>query len=217
MKKNNYHYIAAYLILILTGLFVNDRVKETGTIMSDSVMELPYNVNEYYGENITPLYGYYYDNPQADEKIMRVYKNKKDNKEIYVFIGYWDNQNEAKRIVAPRYTADGWSYYWTQTSVLRTGSTAINLKKFLNEKGLRKELVYYCYIINETTVSSEYKLKIMSMLNLLFQGRNSTVLLRVAMPVTDEWPLEKAEVYVEAFIREIAPPLMGLSELSCAK
>ncbi len=208
MIKNNFHYIAACLILILSGLFVKDRVKETSILPSDSVMKFPLDFNEYYGENIKPLYGYYYDNPQADEKILRVYKNKKDNKEIYVFIGYWENQNETKRIVAPRYTADGWSYYWIKTIVLRTGSNTINLKEFLNEKGLRKELVYYCYIVNDKTVSSEYNLKIMSMVNLLLRGRNSAALLRVAMPVTDEWPLGKAEVYEEAFIREIATLLM---------
>jgi EpsI family protein len=205
---NNFHYMAACLILILAGLFVKDRVKETRTLTAASVMEFPFNLNEYYSENIKPLYGYYYDNPQADEKILRVYRNKKDYKELYVFIGYWENQNEEKRIVSPRYTADGWSYYWIKSSVLRTGSAAINLKKFLNEKGLRKELVYYCYIINDTTVSSEYNLKIMSMLNLLLRGRNDAALLRVAMPVTDEWSLEKAEVYEEALIREIAPLLM---------
>jgi EpsI family protein len=205
---NNYHYITACLILILAGLFVNDRVKETTTLTSPSVMDIPFDLNEYYGEDIKPLYGYYYDNPQADEKILRVYKNKKDNKELYVFIGHWNNQNEEKRIVPPRYTADGWSYYWIKKRVLSTGLTTINLKKFLNEKGPRKELVYYCYIMNDNTFSSEYKLKIMSMLNLLLRGRNSAALLRVAMPVTDEWPAEKAEVYEESFIRRIAPLLI---------
>ncbi len=200
--------MAACLILIFAGLFVNDRVQETTTLTSSSVMDFPVDLNEYYGEDIKPLYGYSYDNPHADEKILRIYKNKKDNKELYVFIGHWKNQNEEKRIVAPRYTTDGWSYYWIKKSVLRTGLTTINLKKFLNEKGHRKELVYYCYIMNDETISSEYYLKIRSMLNLLLRGRNSASLLRVAMPVTDEWPLEKAEVYEEAFIREIVPLMM---------
>ncbi len=208
MKTIKLHYIAACFVLILAGLFVTYCVKDTKTPASASIMGLPLDLNEYYGKDIKPLYEYYYDNPQADEKILRVYKNKKNNREIYLFVGHWKNQSEEKRIVAPRYTTDGWSYYWIKTTVLKTGSTTVDLKKFLNEKGARKELVYYCYIINDETVSSEYNLKFMSMLNLLLRGRNSASLLRVAMPVTDEWPLEKAEVYEEAFIREIAPLLM---------
>jgi hypothetical protein len=43
------------------------------------------------------------------------------------------------------------------------------------------------------------------MVNSLLYGRNNAALLRISIPITDDLPLEKAEIYGESFLKEILP------------
>ncbi|MBI4698893.1 MAG: EpsI family protein [Nitrospirae bacterium] len=207
MKKSSLYYTIACAVLILAGLLVSSRTHEALSPPDRSLADFPLDLKSYYGIDIRPVDDYHYDDPMADEKILRVYKDRNKEKSIYFFAGHWDNQNEKKKITSPLYTRDGWGYYWARNKVLSSGSSRLNVKEFLNEKGLQKELVYYCYIINETTVSNEYYFKAMNMMNLLLRGRNNAMLVRISMPVTDEWPLEKAEAHEEQFIMDVMPLL----------
>lgn len=207
MKKQNVYYIIACAILIIASLYIRAHSKEVRISSPQPIASFPLELRGFLGEKTFPSYKNFHD-PSADEWILRIYTKKKEDMPIRVFIGYWENQDETKKINPPRYTSGGWEYYWIKTKSLSLGSRTVNLKEFLNERGLEKELVYYCYIVNGKIISNEYYLRFLSMLNSLLYGRSNAALLRISSPVTDNWSIEKAESYEEDFIKGILPILL---------
>ncbi len=204
MKKQIIYFIIACAILILSSLFIRGHSTEAKTLSSQPIVNFPLEIEEFHGKTVFPSDKNFHD-PSADNWILRIYLKKGHNKPIRVFLGYWESQNEGKRVNSPRYTIGGWEYYWIKTKSVTLGSKTVKLKEFLNEHGPEKELVYYCYIVDGKIISSEYRFRFFSMLSSLLTGRNNAALLRISMPVTDEWTVEKAEVYEEDFLRAILP------------
>ncbi len=206
MKKQNVYYIIACSVIILAFFYLKGHREGTRIPPSQPITNLPLEFKGFVGTAIISSDEKFH-NITADEWIFRVYTGG-DDRLIGVFIGYWGYQNEKKKINPPRYTDNQWDYYWIRTKPLNLGSTSVFLKEFLNERGREKELVYYCYIINKKIISNEYYFRFLNVVNLLVHGKNNAALLRVSMPVTDEWPIEKAETYEENFMREILPLLI---------
>lgn len=204
MKKQTGYFIIACTILILSSLYVRWHGTEVKTPSSQPIVNFPSEIEGFHGKTVFPSDKNFHD-PSADNWILRIYTKKEHNKPIRVFLGYWESQNEGKRVSPPSYTMGGWEYYWIKTKSVSLGSKTVKLKEFLNEHGNEKELVYYCYIVDGKIISSEYRFRFFSMLSSLLTGRNNAALLRISMPVTDEWTVEKAEVYEEDFLRAILP------------
>lgn len=207
MKRGNIFYLIACVILVLAIFYCKEIHKEVRVPSSKQIRLLPFEIKGFMGKEDSPSYINYHD-PSADEQVIRIYSKRSFNKPIRVFVGYWEYQSDVKKIRPPRYTTDQWGYYWIKTVSLPIGSEMFSLKKFLNERGQEKELVYYCYIMDKGVCSSEYALRFFSMLNKLFAGKNNATVLRVSSPITEDWPIEKAQMYEEEFIREIIPLLL---------
>ncbi len=207
MRKQNLYYIFACFVIISSIFYLNERREVKKVPSSQPLANFPIELKGFTGETANPS-SINFSDSSADESIFRFYIKNGDNRLIHVVIGYWENQNEEKKINPPRYTSNQWDYYWIRTKPFRIGSTAVSSREFLNEKGAEKELVYYCYIVNRKIISNEYHFRFLNMLNLLIYGRSNAALLRVSMPVTNEWPVEKAEAYEEVFILEILPLLL---------
>ncbi len=204
MKKQNIYYIIACSLIIFAIFYLKGHREGADVPPSQPIASLPLEFKEFVGTSAASSYENLH-NSTADELIFRVYTKRGEAMLIGVFLGYWGYQNEKKKINPPRYTENQWDYYWIRTKPFKLGSTVVSLKEFLNEKGSEKELVYYCYIVNKKIISNEYYFRFLSVLNLLLHGKNNAALLRVSMPVTDEWPMEKAETYEENFMSEILP------------
>ena len=207
MKKQNFYYIIACFVIIFTIFYLKERREVIRTPPLKSIVGLPLELKGFTGKTSIQSYINFHD-PLADEWIFRIYTKKGDNRPISIFIGYWESQNEKKKITPPSFIDNQVDYYWIKTKPLKLGQTAVTLKEFMNEKGIEKELVYYCYIVNRKIISNEYHFRFLNMLNLLIYGRSNAALLRVSMPVNNEWPVEKAEAYEEVFILEILPLLL---------
>lgn len=209
MKKQNLYYIVACIILIFASLYLRGQGhnKKIGVPSLQPISGFPLEFKEYHGKECLPSYKNYHDF-SADEWVLRIYTKKGKNIPISVFVGYWENQDETKKIKPPRYTNNRWGYYRIRAKSLSLGSKMITLKEFLNERGFEKELVNYCYIIDGNIISNEYHFRFLSILNSLLYGRSNAALLRVSVPVTDELSLDKAEAYEEEFMEELLSLLL---------
>lgn len=207
MKNNDRYFVLACLTLLIAVVYVNSLNRESRVRLAVPLEDLPQEFGEFKGQDASPSKTAF-DEPTADARIVRVYTGKRDDQPIHVFVGYWENQNETKRIKSPSYVAEGWGYYWIKTRTVAQGSDReIKVKEFLNERGNKRELVYYCYIINGKVVADEYRSRVLTMMNSLVHGKNNVALLRVSLPVTDDVPLERVEQYGEAFIHDFLPLL----------
>lgn len=207
MKKSNLYFIIACIALLVAGMYVRTLGKGVRVPLSHSLQKLPSEFGEYTSADILRPLGDFH-NPTADDWILRAYIKKGENRPIAVFAGYWESQDERKGIRPPRYTTEGWGYYWIRTKTLTAGSDSrFQLREFLNERGEERELVYYCYIINGRVVPDEYRFRLLKTVNSLFYGKNNATLLRVSVPVEMEFPVEAAELYIEDFIKIFLPLL----------
>jgi EpsI family protein len=209
MKKTHIYYFIACLVLIF-AIILTKTYHQTGRVPLTLDLEtIPREFGEFTGGN-TYAIGSNYRDLSADQKVFRIYSGKGNSQPIQVFFGYWESQNEQKRITPPRYTSQGWQYYWIKTKRLEYGKNSMaTVKEFLNERGQEKELVHYCYIINGKAFSDEYRLRFLNALNALLHRENNAAVLRVSVPVTRNFPVESAEIYIEHFMKRFLPIVKG--------
>jgi EpsI family protein len=209
MKKTGIYYFIACLILILASISVKAYRHTERVPLPLNPDTIPREFGEFIGKDGYPTDSNYHD-PSADQWILRVYSGNGSDNPIHVFFGYWESQNEQKRITPPRYTSLGCKYFCKKTTRLGYGkNTVANVKEFLNEKGQEKELVQYCYIIDGIVFSNEYQLRFLNTVNALLHRKNNVALLRVSVPVTSEFPVESAEIYIEDFLKDFLPIVKG--------
>ena len=202
MRKNLSFFVLSCVILIFAAFYTRWLIKEVRIPLIQSLAQIPSEVSGFVGENVSTFpQDSNYDS--SDEKILRIYKRKGQDTLINVFLGYWERENEIKRIRSPRYTTEGWGYYWTKTKTLMTSTNnSAEFKEFLNERGDEKELVYYAYIIDGKVIPDEYRFRLLKAVNSLLNRKNNAALLRVSVPITSDFPVEMAEPYIEDFLKE---------------
>ena len=205
MRKTFPFFILACAILILASVYTKWLIKEVSIPLMQPLAHMPKEVAGFIGENDS-LTSQEFNYNSSDSHISRIYREKGKTSPINVFLGYWESENETKRISSPRYTKEGWGYYWTKTKTLIIGdNNKIQLKEFLNERGEEKELVYYCYIVNGKVVPDEYRFRFLKAANSLLYRKNNAALVRVSTPITSDLPVEAAEPYIEDFIKDFLP------------
>ena len=207
MRKNDRYFVLACLTLLIAIVYVNSLSRESRVRLAVPLEQLPQEFGEFKGQDVSPS-KIAFDEPTADASIVRVYTGNREDQPIHVFVGYWENQNEAKRIKSPRYVEEGWGYHWMKAKQVRVGAKSeAKFNEFLNEKGDRQELVYYCFFINRKLVSGEYRLRMFTMINFLFHQKSNAAVVRVSVPVSHELPLQEAESRAEKFINDFLPLL----------
>ncbi len=204
MKRDNLYFLAACSTLIAVMLFFHV-LGASGVPLIRPLEDLPNQFDIYSGrESLSPERTY--DRGSADAWIFRTFTGGNMRNPIHVFVGYWGRQDDEKRIKSPRYVREGWGYYWTRTKkVAYAPGSDITLMEFLNEKGPQKELVYYCYFADGMIFHSEYELRLRNMLSALLKRRNDAAVMRVAVPLTYDQPLEQVERHAEQFIEKFVP------------
>ncbi len=205
MKKENFYFLIAFLLLLGAGFAVRHLGAETRVPLAKPLNTVPLEFVGVTGHDLQPAGSFQYD-AKADTWIIRKYSSEPKLPQLSVYVGYWENQNEGKGILSPRYTRDGWNFYWIKKKqILIPSEGAIYMNEFLNEKGSEKELTYYSYLIGDRFIADENRYRLMRMMNAVLHGRSNAALVRITIPVTDDFPLERAETYAESFLREFLP------------
>lgn len=206
MRRNNLYYILACILLVLSIIF-------TGTLeniqrkiaLSLPLSELPEEVAGFTGENVYPKEEIAKHN-SADNWILREYKTRDGKLSMLVFVGYWEYQNEKKVIFSPRYIT-GAQYFFKQKTILNKQNDTFTLNSFVHDNNQQKELVYYCFLMDGKVIPDDYKFRFLRMINSLLYRKNNAALLMVSVPVTSDFPVEAAELYIEDFIKAFLPIL----------
>lgn len=205
MRKINLYYIIACTVLILSLVYVKTHSAELKIPLLMPLENLPKELKEFVGENIY-LHEEIDKYDSADDWILRAYKRRDEDKLILVFVGYWENQNENKLIVSPRYVSGSQSFIKKKTITNRLNDTFV-LNEFLTDNKQQKELIYYCFFMDGKVIPDDYEFRFLRMVNSLLYRRNNAALLRVSAPVTSEFTIERAESHLEAFMQEFLPVL----------
>ena len=208
MRRNNLYYIFACILLILsiifTGTFENIQRK---IALSLPLSELPEKVDGFVGENVYPK-----DElaklQSADSWIVREYQRQDKDNPILVYVGYWERQNERKVIFSPRYIT-GAQYFFKQKTISNKQNNRFVFNSFVLDNNQKKELVYYCFLMDGKIIPDDYQFRFKRMVNSLLYRRNNAALLRVSAPITSNFPVEAAEAYIEDFLKDFLPIVKG--------
>lgn len=142
----------------------------------------------------------------VDDYLTRVYRRGPDAADLYV--GYYASQKRGGTIHSPLncLPAAGWQpLSHSRVRLAQTGGPAIDANRYLIQRGLDKELVFYWFQSHGRTVASEYWTKAYLILDGLRLHRTDGAIVRVVVgPFTQEATAERTAV---DFIHALAPGL----------
>ena len=203
MKRNSLCYLIACIVLVLAIVYVKAQGSQQNITLVTSFDKMPLELYEYTGQNIylpheNAPYG------SADDWILREYKAKHNNLPMLVFAGYWAFQDEQKKIKSPRYT-EGAQYSVKNKTIASRGNDIFTVNSFVHDKNQRKELVYYCFLMDGKVIPDDYHFRLLRMISKLLYGKNNAALLRVSTPITSDFSVESAEASIEDFLKDFLP------------
>ncbi len=202
MKRENLYFLIACILLVCAGFVLRHLGAETRVPLKKPLSAIPLEFLGGIGRELQRSAG----SQSADTWIFRQYTSEPKVPRLSVYVGYWENQHDGKSIGSPRYTRDGWSFYWIRKKQIAIPSESlVNVTEFLNEKGSEKELTYYSYLINGRYIADENHYRLMRIMNSVLHGHSNAGLVIITIPVTDDFPVDRAETYVESFLREFLP------------
>jgi len=144
----------------------------------------------------------------ADDYISRVYTNPA-KESIGLYIGYHASQKQGDSIHSPLNCLPGAG--WQPVSAARItvpidGRSAIEVNRYVVQKGSDRQLVLYWYQSHGRVIASEYWGKVYLVLDSIRLNRSDAALVRVATPI-DERDSEEASAVHRAveFVRLLFP------------
>lgn len=142
----------------------------------------------------------------VDDYLTRMYRRGPDAVDLYV--GYYASQKRGGTIHSPLncLPAAGWQpLSHSRVQLDLTGAPPIEANRYLIQRGLDKELVFYWFQSHGRTVASEYWTKAYLIFDGLTLHRTDGALVRVVVgPFTQE---ARAERTATGFIQALAPRL----------
>ena len=201
MKRSNL-YFAFTCAILLGALLLVERIEARVPVpLQRPLTSIPMKHEGFSGRDASTAEKNYQAST-VDASVYRTYFEEGGLRPVHLYVGYWEAQDEAKKIKLPRYVFDGWGYYWMKEKLLVSPEWGrMPFKEFLNEDARRRELVYYSFVVNGKMMSNEYQLRIVNMLNALLHDRSNAAVIRVSSFLARDETVEEAEERVERFIK----------------
>jgi EpsI family protein len=121
---------------------------------------------------------------RADDYVARTYVRRAESADLLV--AYYASQREGQTIHSPMncLPAAGWQpVHSSRVQIIVDGSGPIQSNRYVIQKGLEKQLVFYWYQSARRTVASEYAAKAHLVLDSIRSSRSEGALVRVMSPL----------------------------------
>jgi EpsI family protein len=143
---------------------------------------------------------------RADDYVARTYARSGQSADLLV--AYYASQRQGQTIHSPMncLPGAGWQPVSTGRVLIDVGAAApIESNRYVIQKGLDKQLVFYWYQSAHRTVASEYAAKMYLVLDSMRTGRSDGALVRIVSPIgRDEAAAERSAL---DFVRVLYPAL----------
>lgn len=201
----NARFMAVYLLMIITGLFIN--------LHSDIAVPINRPFNEFPKSN----QGWQMTSQSVfSERELKMLKPTdylyrdylgSGGSHVELYIGYHGGGKDSGGIHSPKHCLPGSGWYKVKNNEisLDVGTKNINLVKAIYQKGEVKTLFLYWYQLKGKSLSDEYSLKLSEILNSIFYRRRDSAFIRIS--VSFEADEEKAFSTGIQFIRDFYPAI----------
>lgn len=130
---------------------------------------------------------------------------------IGLYVAYYGSQRQGESIHSPQncLPGTGWQPIFSERTTIDAGGTTLPVNKYVVEKGINRQVVYYWYQGRGRVVANEYANKFWLMVDQARLHRSNGSLVRVVAPVpgTTEVALASASAAGEQFARALYPRL----------
>ena len=110
-----------------------------------------------------------------------------------LYVGYYDSQAQGRTIHSPRncLPGAGWEPLRSGTTLVTTVDGPVTVNRYLIQNGTSRAMVLYWYQGRGRVAASEYAVKWDLLRDAAFRRRTEEALVRVAVPITDEFGSEE--------------------------
>jgi EpsI family protein len=196
-------FIPVYLLLAITGLYVNLHADVT-VPMNKSFDQFPLVVQGWRMVYQREFSEQVLDVLKPTDYLYRAYRTD-DGRVAQLYIGYHGGGKDGGEIHSPKHCLPGSG--WTAASSKRTelviDGKKISLVRAVYQKGESKELFFYWFQVRDRTLADEYALKLAEIGNSLLHRRRDASFIRISVPVGGD--LEQSIGAGEQFVRDFYP------------
>lgn len=146
---------------------------------------------------------------KADDTMSRVYENRQTNKAADLFVAYFATQRTGKTPHSPKNCLPGSGWVPTESgmsSIPVSGSAPITVNRYVVSRGQTQSVVLYWYQTQGRVVASEYRAKLLTVIDSMRSHRSDTALVRVVVTAADG-DTERATSLATEFVQAVFAPL----------
>ena len=146
---------------------------------------------------------------KADELLNRSYGSPAFNVPAHLFVAYFNSQRTGQAPHSPKNCLPGSGWTWTvsdRVSIDISGRGAVQVNRYVIQKGEYKSVVLYWYQSRDRVVASEYAAKLYTVADSIRHNRTDTALVRVVVPVVANDDAQANRIAVK-FVQDVFNPL----------
>ncbi len=194
------------LLIVAAGAYGNRARTAEPAMARDRLASLPFDLDGWHGREAPPLADDVLGQLGVDDYINRQYGRAGDPP-VGVYVGYYASQRQGDTIHSPQncLPGAGWKPVESGEAQVAAGGRDLTVNRFVIQKGLDRQVVYYWYQGRGRVIASEYANKAFLMLDAARLNRTSGGLVRLITPVATS--ADAATRRLSAFVAAIYPRL----------
>jgi EpsI family protein len=202
-------WLVALVILVAAGYFLRSISHGEETPLHRSLADFPLHIGPWSG-NEQGLEADVLRVLKVDDYMMRQYQSEQ-GLPIGLYVGYYKSMRQGATYHSPKNCLPGSGWYFVATGKTRiqvpdSHERAVEINKFVIQKGLDKQLVLYWYQDRGRTITSEYWAKIYMVLDAITKQRTDGAFVRITLPFIHHAEGEVLE-QGKAFAEQVFPLL----------
>jgi EpsI family protein len=176
----------ALALIVGTGVYTRGVAAPERPPARVALAEMPLTLGAWYGVEASPLADDVLAQLGVDDYVNRRYA-RAGGGTVSVYVGYYGSQRQGDTIHSPQncLPGAGWQPIQADRTELRVGGPAVPVNRFLIQKGLDRQAVFYWYQGRGRIVANEFANKGWLMLDAARARRTDGGLVRLIAPVTN--------------------------------
>ena len=183
--------VARSLILVAliagAGVYASGASREEVEVPRTPLSQLPMAIGEWHGRDAAPFDDDIVTALGVDDYINRHYV-RQGHPSVAIYAGYYASQRQGDTIHSPQncLPGAGWRPVSFERVTIDAGGTRIPVNRYLIQKGIEQQAVFYWYQGRGRVVANEYANKFWLMFDAATLGRTNGSLVRMITPVVGD-------------------------------
>jgi EpsI family protein len=173
------------LILVTAGIFIRSISHGEAVPIRKGFADFPLQIETWDGKELG-IEDDVLQELKVDDYMMRQYRQAQSSP-IGFYVAYYKSMRQGATYHSPKNCLPGSGWYFVETGTTHLDATdaqgnAVEINRYVIQKGLDKQLVLYWYQDRGRIITSEYWAKIYMVQDAIFKNRTDGALVRITMP-----------------------------------